>query len=63
MEIDVAIANLRHLQHKDIVCWYGHPFNPTDFGEAEIAAHVRNAPSKRRVACEAFAHSRQERQQ
>jgi hypothetical protein len=63
MEFVEAIANRCHPQHKDMVRWYGGPFNPVDFGEPEIAARVRDLATRRKVSLEAFARSRALRQQ
>lgn len=62
MEFTKAIANRRHPHHKDMVRWYGGPFHPTDFGEAEVAARVRDIAAKRKTALDAFARSQQLRQ-
>jgi hypothetical protein len=58
MDFVEAMANRRHPQHKDMVRWYGGPFNATDFGEAEIVARVRDIAARRKVSLEAFARSR-----
>lgn len=63
MEFVEAIANRRHPQHKDMVRWYGGPFNPVDFGEADIAARVRDIAARRKVSLDAFARSRALREQ
>jgi hypothetical protein len=57
-----AISNRGHPRHRDIVRWYGGPFHPTDFGEAEIATRVREIAQRRKGALEAFERSRQQRQ-
>jgi len=59
MEFTKAIANRSHPQHKDMVRWYGGPFHPTDFGEAEVAGRVRDIAARRKVALVAFMRSRQ----
>lgn len=61
MDFLEAIANRRHSQHKDMVCWYGGPFHATEFGEAEIAQRVREIAVKRKAAYEAFLRSRTKR--
>lgn len=58
MEFIKTIANRRHPQHREMVRWYGGPFHPTDFGEAEVAARVRDIAAKRKVALDALDHGR-----
>ena len=61
MDFVEAIANRRHPQHKDMVRWYGGPFHPTEFGETEIAARLREIAAKRKTALDAFQRSRASR--
>ncbi|MEN9063103.1 plasmid pRiA4b ORF-3 family protein [Ponticoccus litoralis] len=56
-----AMGNSRHPAHKDMIRWYGRPFNPRDFGETTVAATVRDIAAKRKVAMLAFERSRQTR--
>jgi hypothetical protein len=63
MDFVAAMANRLHPQHKDMVRWYGGPFNPIDFGEPEIAARVRGIAARRKISLDAFARSRTLRQQ
>ena len=56
-----AMANSRHPSHKDVIRWYGRPFNPRDFGESAVATTVRDIAAKRKVAMLAFERSRQTR--
>jgi len=58
MEFVEAMAKSRHPQHKAMARWYGGPFNATEFGEAEIAASVREIAAKRKQALDAFARIR-----
>jgi hypothetical protein len=62
MDFFEVIANRRRPQQKDIVRWYGGPFNPVDFGEAKFAARVRDLAARRKVSLDAFARSRERRQ-
>ncbi|MCM2563803.1 plasmid pRiA4b ORF-3 family protein [Lutimaribacter sp. EGI FJ00015] len=62
MEFVEAISKRSHPQHKDMVCWYGGPFHPTDFDEADIAQRVREIAARRKAAYEAFQRSRAMRQ-
>lgn len=61
MDFIEAIANRRHAQHKDILRWYGGPFNPVDFGAEGIADTLRKIAHKRKVAYEALERSRRKR--
>jgi Plasmid pRiA4b ORF-3-like protein len=61
MDFIEAIANRRHAQHKDILRWYGGPFNPVDFGAEGIADTLRKIAHKRKVAYEALECSRRKR--
>ena len=61
MEFIEAIAKRSHSQHKDMVRWYGGPFNPTDFGAESIAASLREIALKRKAAYAAFERSRGKR--
>ncbi|MFZ3584449.1 plasmid pRiA4b ORF-3 family protein [Loktanella sp. DJP18] len=61
MDFVEAMANRRHPEHKDMIRWYGRPFNPVDFGESAVAETVRDIAAKRRVALEAFERSRRKR--
>ena len=54
-----AMANRRHPEHKDMVRWFGGPFNPVEFDESTIASNVRNIAQKRKAAVQAFEKSRQ----
>jgi hypothetical protein len=56
-----AIAKRSHPQHKDMVRWYGGPFNPVDFGTDRIASRLREIALKRKAAYEAFVRSRGKR--
>lgn len=56
-----AMANRRHPEHKDMIRWYGRPFNPVDFGTSAIAETVQDIAAKRKVAMQAFERSRQKR--
>ena len=58
MEFVEAMAKPRHPQHKDMVRWYGGPFHPTEFGAAEIDAHVRRIAARRKISVEASGRSR-----
>ncbi|QYX58007.1 plasmid pRiA4b ORF-3 family protein [Roseovarius sp. SCSIO 43702] len=62
MEFVEAISKRSHPQHKDMVRWYGGPFHPTDFGEADIAQRVREIAARRKAAYETFQRSREMRQ-
>lgn len=53
-----AMANRRHPEHKDMIRWYGRPFNSVDFGASAISANVRELAAKRKVALQAFERSR-----
>lgn len=57
-----AMAKRSHPRHQEMAEWYGRPFHPADFGEAEVASRVRDFASKRKVALDAFQRSRQPRQ-
>ncbi|MCE8540266.1 plasmid pRiA4b ORF-3 family protein [Ruegeria pomeroyi] len=56
-----AMAKPRHPQHRDMVRWYGGPFNPVDFGAEHIAANLRTIALKRKAALEAFERGRNKR--
>jgi hypothetical protein len=62
MDFVEAISARTHPQHMDMVRWYGGPFHPTDFGEAEISVRVHEIAARRRTALEAFQRSREKRQ-
>lgn len=61
MDFVEAITKRSHPQHKDMVRWYGGPFNPVDFGAEKIAARIREISVKRKAAYEAFERSRGKR--
>lgn len=61
IEFVEAMAKPRHPQHKDLVRWYGGPFNPADFGAQNIADDLRKIAQKRKSALEAFERSRGKR--
>ncbi|CUH99340.1 plasmid pRiA4b ORF-3 family protein [Leisingera aquaemixtae] len=61
MDFLEAMANNHHPEHKNMIRWYGRPFNPIDFSASEVAATVRDIAAKRKVARLAFERSRQER--
>jgi len=61
MDFVEAMANPRHPQRKDLVRWYGGPFNPVDFGADRIAESIRSIAQKRKAALEAFERSRAKR--
>ncbi|MGP6089756.1 plasmid pRiA4b ORF-3 family protein [Antarctobacter jejuensis] len=61
MDFLEAIAKRGHPQHREMVRWYGGPFHPTHFGEAEIMERVREIAAKRKTALEAFQRSRAKR--
>lgn len=56
-----AMAKPRHPQRKDLVRWYGGPFNPVDFGAESIAESIRTLARKRKAALDAFERSRAKR--
>lgn len=62
MDFLEAMANRSHPEHSHMARWYGGPFHPTDFAEAEIAARVRKIAARRKTAYEAFQRSRATRQ-
>jgi hypothetical protein len=61
MDFVEAMAKPRHPQRKDLVRWYGGPFNPVDFGADRIAESIRSIAQKRKAALEAFERSRAKR--
>jgi hypothetical protein len=61
MDFVEAMAKPRHPQRKDLVRWYGGPFNPVDFGADRIAESIRSIAQKRKSALEAFERSRAKR--
>lgn len=61
MDFVEAMAKPRHPQRKDLVRWYGGPFNPVDFGADRIAENIRSIAQKRKAALEAFERSRAKR--
>ncbi|MCE8512287.1 plasmid pRiA4b ORF-3 family protein [Ruegeria pomeroyi] len=61
MDFVEAMARPRHPQHRDMVRWYGGPFNPVDFGAEHIAANLRTIALKRKASLEAFERSRNKR--
>lgn len=61
MDFVEAMAKPRHPQRKDLVRWYGGPFNPVDFGAEQIAESIREIAVKRKTALEAFERSRRKR--
>jgi hypothetical protein len=61
MDFVEAMAKPRHPQRKDLVRWYGGPFNPVDFGAERIAESIRSIAQKRKAALEAFERSRAKR--
>ncbi len=61
MDFVEAMAKPRHSQRKDLVRWYGGPFNPVDFGADRIAESIRSIAQKRKAALEAFERSRAKR--
>lgn len=61
MDFVEAMAKTRHPQRKDLVRWYGGPFNPVDFGADRIAESIRSIAQKRKAALEAFERSRAKR--
>jgi len=61
MDFVEAMAKPRHPQRKDLVRWYGGPFNPVDFGAERIAENIRSIAQKRKAALEAFERSRAKR--
>ncbi len=58
MDFVEAMANRRHPEHKDMIRWYGRPFNPVDFGAPAVAANIRQLAAKRKIAMQAFERSR-----
>ena len=61
MDFVEAMAKTRHPQRKDLVRWYGGPFNPVDFGAEQVAESIRQIAMKRKAALEAFERSRRKR--
>ena len=61
MDFVEAMAKPRHPQRKDLVRWYGGPFNPVDFDADRIAESIRAIAQKRKAALEAFERSRAKR--
>ncbi|AUJ63508.1 hypothetical protein B9057_03920 [Aestuarium zhoushanense] len=61
MDFVEAMAKTRHPQRKDLVRWYGGPFNPVDFGADRIAESIRSIAQKRKAALEALERSRAKR--
>lgn len=61
MDFVEAMAKPRHPQRKDLVRWYGGPFNPVDFGAERITESIRAIAQKRKTALEAFERSRVKR--
>ena len=62
MEFVEAMSMRSHPQHKEMVRWYGGPFNATDFGEAEITARVREIALRRKLSHDALQRNRALRQ-
>lgn len=61
MDFVEAMAKPRHPQRKDLVRWYGGPFNPVNFGADRISESIRSIAQKRKAALEAFERSRAKR--
>jgi hypothetical protein len=61
MDFIEAMAKPHHPQRKDLVRWYGGPFNSVDFGAERIIENVRTIAQKRKAALEAFERSRTKR--
>jgi hypothetical protein len=42
-----AMAKPRHPEHKSVLQWYGHPFDPEDIGSHEIRARMAKLAKRR----------------
>lgn len=50
-----AASNPRHRRHKQVVAWYGGPYDPDDIGDLAIRARIGQIAKRRRAGKRAYA--------